>query len=1278
MKKMISLTLAFSFLLLILPCMPVTAGTEPPGAAGAEFASYDELVEFTEPFSGELTIGNTVKSIKITYSDSITDEMIANTTGACVIVEGGRTEALELTIENFRIKAPDGEAGIDFGSAGNFEHKLYIEGNCSAEGSGGKAGIHVPAEATVTVDKAPGLSEDAGAGLTAKGGDFAAGIGGNSGESGGNINVSGGTVTVSGGIYAAGIGGGWTGAGGTINIIGGTVITNGSYGGAGIGGGRESYANLPGEGDGGTINISGGTVTATTGGPGAAIGGGWGGSAGIISISGGTVNATGFGAAAIGNGFAGTGGTINISGGTVTAVRGNGAAGIGGGGSGTVGSINITGGDVTVPADGDWAGAGIGGGGAEAGGTINIGGGNVNVFGGTYAAGIGGGSGGSSGNISICGGTVTATAGVQGAGIGGGVGGRGENISISDGEVTAYSAFGGAGIGGGNLDTEQTVGNDGGNITISGGTVTAICKSNGAGIGGGLNGNGGNIVINGGNITATSGDGSWDNKDGAGIGGGDGGNGGTITINAGTVIAKGAMFGAGIGGGYNGTGGTITINNGTVNALGGSGGAAIGGGSGGSGGTIGIGGGTIEATGGYGGAGIGGGSNRAGGTIGIDGGTIEATGGSNAAGIGGGSNGVGGTIGIGGGTVEATGGDSAAGIGGGTGKAGGTVDISGGAVTATGGNSAAGIGGGMDGSGANVTISNNPAITAIGDVVELDEFAAQHIGHGAWGESDSGTLKNDAGVNMSYFRVTTTNTSGSALQGIKVSIKGSDTEGYTDSNGSYQALFTYTDASYEITFSKPGYASVRRKGIYSTSHDIRTVMLTDNTPPKLRFNALDRMKGEVSCNDFGEYGTIYFVPKGETNYSSKAALDQVTGGSIKIELEQPSTKAQINASSLKSGFWQIYVVDSAENVSRPLNVKLPFEIHGTVNSGAQGADLNDAAFIEKTIPVSSLSGMAGKPQIIRTDLASLILPSNMLTAEMAGNAKSAVISIEKADVGKLPTEVRKLIGSRPVLEFSLKLDGKLVYWNNSDAPVTVSIPYKPTPEELKDPEHITVWYIDGKGNVISIPDGRYNPDTGEVTFSVTHFSCFAVTYVRKTFSDIDKYKWAKNQIEILASKGIADGTGKDTFSPGTDITRADFLVMLVRTLGLSASFDTNFVDIKSGTDYYKEIGIAKKLGLTDGDGNNRFNPSSRITRQDMMVLTTRALKMLKLAQTAEPSVLEGFSDRNEISEYAAESMAIMVKERFIEGSGDRINPRGAATRAEAAVFLYRIYSKKYN
>ena len=101
-----------------------------------------------------------------------------------------------------------------------------------------------------------------------------AGIGGNSGQNGGNIIINGGRITAIGGENGgAGIGGGNNGAGGTVIINGCTVTaTGGSVGGAGIGGGNN--------GDGGTITINGCTVTAT------GIGGGNNGAGGTVSICG--------------------------------------------------------------------------------------------------------------------------------------------------------------------------------------------------------------------------------------------------------------------------------------------------------------------------------------------------------------------------------------------------------------------------------------------------------------------------------------------------------------------------------------------------------------------------------------------------------------------------------------------------------------------------------------------------------------------------------------------------------------------------------------------------------------------------------------------------------------------------------------------------------------------------------------------------------------------------------------------------------------------------------
>lgn len=143
-----------------------------------------------------------------------------------------------------------------------------------------------------------------------------------------------------------------------------------------------------------------------------------------------------------------------------------------------------------------------------------------------------------------------------------------------------------------------------------------------------------------------------------------------------------------------------------------------------------------------------------------------------------------------------------------------------------------------------------------------------------------------------------------------------------------------------------------------------------------------------------------------------------------------------------------------------------------------------------------------------------------------------------------------------------------------------------------------------------------------------------------------------------------------------NITRADYLVLLIKTLGLTVDFDGNFDDVESGTYYYETVGIARKLGIAAGSGNNRFNPKENISRQGMMVLTARALEKFKgLKLAGDSAVLDQFSDREDIADYAGNSLATLVKEGLIAGSGDKLNPRAQTTRAEAAVFLYRIYNK---
>lgn len=346
-------------------------------------------------------------------------------------------------------------------------------------------------------------------------------------------------------------------------------------------------------------------------------------------------------------------------------------------------------------------------------------------------------------------------------------------------------------------------------------------------------------------------------------------------------------------------------------------------------------------------------------------------------------------------------------------------------------------------------------------------------------------------------------------------------------------------------------------------------------------------------------------------------------------------------------------------------------------------ETDGAKAYEAILPVDFLTaGDASKKIEMKTNMGTVTVSGNTLHAANTVGAQTVSLAIAAGDKSKLHADVRAQIGDRPLIEINLKVDGKPTTWNNEAAPVTITVPYTPTDEELKDPEHITVWYIDGSGKVVPVPNGRYDPATGEVTFTTTHFSQFAIVTVHKTFNDLDNVVWAKKPIQVMASKGIINGTSKDTYSPTDRITRADYLVLLVRTLELHTEFESNFDDVQPGTYYYEAVGIAKKLGITTGVGNHCFNPKENISRQDMMVLTTRALQKFRglvLSGHNDALVdqvgLDKFTDTTDIAGYALESMETLVKEGLIKGTGDKLNPRDHTTRAEAAVFLYRIYNQ---
>lgn len=178
-----------------------------------------------------------------------------------------------------------------------------------------------------------------------------------------------------------------------------------------------------------------------------------------------------------------------------------------------------------------------------------------------------------------------------------------------------------------------------------------------------------------------------------------------------------------------------------------------------------------------------------------------------------------------------------------------------------------------------------------------------------------------------------------------------------------------------------------------------------------------------------------------------------------------------------------------------------------------------------------------------------------------------------------------------------------------------------------------------------------------------------------TFTDMDEFWWAKEEVDALYSQGIIRGQSETIFAPSAPITRADNTVLLLRILGKNVDFVHNFDDVLPDAYYYREIGMAKELGITNGDGHGCFNPLGLIKRQDMVTLAYRVLvKEGKLTTIPNTAVLNEFTDKDLIDFYARDAMAACIDAGLIKGDYEYklLKPQDTASRVEVAIFMFRI------
>ncbi|WP_165452623.1 cadherin-like beta sandwich domain-containing protein [Paenibacillus thalictri] len=176
-----------------------------------------------------------------------------------------------------------------------------------------------------------------------------------------------------------------------------------------------------------------------------------------------------------------------------------------------------------------------------------------------------------------------------------------------------------------------------------------------------------------------------------------------------------------------------------------------------------------------------------------------------------------------------------------------------------------------------------------------------------------------------------------------------------------------------------------------------------------------------------------------------------------------------------------------------------------------------------------------------------------------------------------------------------------------------------------------------------------------------------------SFADVEQH-WSKASIEFAAAKGLVEGIGEGQFDPDKIVTRAEFTVMLVRSLrrGYFAAGSTGYADVKSGVWYSDVVAQAQELGLLDFVSGERFNPDQPLTRMEMASMLAAAIHLDHLPVTTESVSLDNYKDMESVEADYLKDIRLMIKLQIMTGTAeDTFSPQGQATRAQAVTVLIR-------
>ena len=236
----------------------------------------------------------------------------------------------------------------------------------------------------------------------------------------------------------------------------------------------------------------------------------------------------------------------------------------------------------------------------------------------------------------------------------------------------------------------------------------------------------------------------------------------------------------------------------------------------------------------------------------------------------------------------------------------------------------------------------------------------------------------------------------------------------------------------------------------------------------------------------------------------------------------------------------------------------------------------------------------------------------------------------------------------------------------------------PKPDEGFEVDEILV--KDEDGNPVEVtqnPDGTYTftqPD-GKVTIKMTFRCDGGELCPGHHLTDVSKDAWYHAAVDYVVKQGIMEGMSATTFSPNTEVTRAQAVQILYNLEGQPDVSDENlgypYEDVNAEEWYGNAVYWARLTGVATGYRDGTFQPGDSITRQEFAQMLYNYAKYKGYDLTAEGD-LSQFPDSGSVANWAETAMSWANGNGLINGHDNgTIDAGGTAIRAQAASILMK-------